>query len=331
MDKAFESLNMSVDRIAKRAVTRRAFLVGGGVAMAKKRIAFSQSRRASLYAYVGCFTTAQRYARGDGIRVYRVDMETGNWSPVQQVTGLVNPSFLVVSGDLRFLYSVHGDEDYATSFSVDQENGKLTLLNRAATSGRNGVHQAVDRTGRFLIVANYATGSISVMPVRKDGMLGEAAQVISLPGQPGPNRVEQASSHPHHVVFDPSGRFVVVPDKGLDRVFVFRFEPTAGKLTPTVQGSATVRTDSGPRHAAFHPTLPVLHRWLLSLSGQAHNRSPLVSLLGRFYLGQVYEATGKRGQAADEYREFLSAFEGSTTRLPQVAEARAALKRLEGQ
>jgi 6-phosphogluconolactonase len=76
--------------------------------------------------------------------------------------------------------------------------------------------------------------------------------------EPGPNRIEQTSSHPHQIVFDPSGKFVVVPDKGLDRVFIFSFDPATGRLTPTEQGSAAARSGSGPRHAAFHPTLPVL-------------------------------------------------------------------------
>ena len=78
-----------------------------------------------------------------------------------------------------------------------------------------------------------------------------------LPGQPGPHRIEQTSSHPHHVVFDPSGRWVIVPDKGLDRVFVFRFDAATGKLTPSDQGAVTARAGSGPRHAAFHPSLPI--------------------------------------------------------------------------
>jgi 6-phosphogluconolactonase (cycloisomerase 2 family) len=82
-------------------------------------------------------------------------------------------------------------------------------------------------------------------------------QVVALPGQPGPHRIEQVSSHPHHVVFDPGGRSLIVPDKGLDRVFIFRFDATSGKLTPTEQGAAIARAGSGPRHAAFHPRLPI--------------------------------------------------------------------------
>ena len=246
--------------------TRRAFLAGLAALPAAASAALS-SRAQALYAYVGCFTTARRYARGDGLHVYRVDPDSLAWSPVQVIGDLVNPSFLVTSPDQRFLYSAHGDEGYATAFSVNRENGTLALMHRADTGGRNGVHLAIDPRGRFLIVANYASGSVSVLPVRPDGALGDAAQVVPLPGQPGPNRVEQASSHPHQILFDPSGRFVVVPDKGLDRVFVFRFDADSGELSPTAQGSAVARSGSGPRHACFHPTLPVL--WVLNEIGSS--------------------------------------------------------------
>ena len=237
-------------------LTRRA-LLRGCAALGMARLE-AQANRGALYAYVGCYTTAQRYARGDGIHVYRVEAETGVWTQVQQAGNLVNPSFLVLSRDQRCLYAVHGDESYATSFSVDRTTGFLTLLNRVETGGRNGVHQAIDPSDGFMLVANYGTGNVSVLPVRPDGTLGEQVQLVTLPGLPGPNRIEQASSHPHQIVFDPSGKYVVVPDKGLDRIFIFSFDPATGRLTPTVQGSAGARSGSGPRHAAFHPTLPVL-------------------------------------------------------------------------
>ena len=140
---------------------------------------------------------------------------------------------------------------------MNPATGFLQLLNRAETGGRNGVHQAIDRSGRFMVVANYGAGNVSVLPIRPDGALADAVQVVSLPGEPGPHRIEQVSSHPHQVVFDPGGRSVIVPDKGLDRVFIFRFDAQAGKLTPTEQGSAIARAGSGPRHAAFHPRLPI--------------------------------------------------------------------------
>jgi 6-phosphogluconolactonase (cycloisomerase 2 family) len=242
-------------------MTRRVWL-SNAAALAIGARAQTAHGGGARFAYVGCYTTSQRYARGDGIHVYLIDDATGAWTPVQTVGNLVNPSFLVASPDGQHLYSVHGDEPYATAFSMDPASGKLTLLNRAETGGRNGVHQALDPAGRFLIVANYASGSIAVMPVKTDGKLEDASQVVPLPGQPGPHRVEQTSSHPHQILFDPSGRYVVVPDKGLDRIFVFRFDPSSGKLSPTGQGSAVARAGSGPRHGAFHPTLPVL--WVLN-------------------------------------------------------------------
>ncbi|HTP35721.1 MAG TPA: lactonase family protein [Candidatus Acidoferrales bacterium] len=241
-------------------MTRRAWLGGAAAALAAR----AQSARTAgpLFAYVGCYTTAQRYARGDGIHVYRVEEGPGAWTHVQRAGDLVNPSFLIAARDGRHLYSAHGDETYATAFAIDRASGNLALLNRAETGGRNGVHLALDASGRWLVVANYSSGSVAVLPVKEDGRLAEAAHVVPLPGQPGPHRVEQAGSHPHQIVFDSSGRFVVVPDKGLDRIFVFAFDSATGKLTPTAQGSAVARPGSGPRHAAFHPALTVL--WVLN-------------------------------------------------------------------
>ncbi|MBO0753074.1 MAG: lactonase family protein, partial [Bradyrhizobiaceae bacterium] len=217
---------------------------------------------AAMFAYVGSFTTAQRKARGDGIHVYRADPATGTLTHVQHVGDLVNPSYLALSRDQRVLYSVHGDQDYATAFALDPETGEAKLLNRAATGGKNGVHEAVDPSGKFLVVANYASGSVAVLPINPDGSLMDQHQVVTLPGDPGPHKVEQVSSHPHEIVFDPSGRFVLVPDKGLDRVFVFRWDITAGTLTPTAQGSVKSRPGAGPRHLAFHPKLPIV--WVLN-------------------------------------------------------------------
>src|SRR5262244_704230 len=247
------------------------FLGSGGAAMLVACLLGTQVERAvaqtsqgtnGMFAYVGSFTTAQRKARGDGIHVYRVDAATGMWTHVQHIGGLTNPSFLALSPDQRFLYSVHGDGDYATAFMLNGETGQAKLLNRGVTGGNNGVRQAVDPTGKFLIVANYGSGSVAVLPIAADGSLKDQHQLVTLPGEPGPHKVEQTSSHPHDIVFDPSGRFVLVPDKGLDRVFVFRFDAAAGRLTPTEQGSVKSRPGAGSRHLAFHPKLPIV--WVLN-------------------------------------------------------------------
>jgi 6-phosphogluconolactonase len=240
---------------------RRSFLKA---AFAMPVLGWAQTTHSSstAHAYVGSYTTEKRHGRGDGIHVFRIDAKTAAWTHVQHVNDLVNPSFLILSPDQRFLYSVHGDERYATSFAVDRASGHLTLLGQADTGGANGVRQAIDSTGKFMVVANYASGTVAVLPVREDGRLNSFTQLVELEGQPGPHRIEQASSHPHDIVFDPTGRFVLVPDKGLDRIFVFHFDPASGRLSQTEQGSVITRAGSGPRHAAFHPKLPIV--WVLN-------------------------------------------------------------------
>lgn len=208
------------------------------------------------WAFVGCFTTAQRKARGTGIGVYRIATDPGAWRLSDHVEGLVNPSFLITDTARSILYCVHGDGDFATAYAIEPERGTLRPLGRAATGGLNGVHPALDPTRRFLIVANYASGSLGVLPVQADGSLADATQVLDLPGPIGPHRIEQRGSHPHNVVFSPSGRFLLVPDKGLDRVFVLTFDADRGQLA--IAGEAVMRPGAGPRHIAFHPTLPVV-------------------------------------------------------------------------
>ncbi|MES2713738.1 MAG: lactonase family protein [Pseudomonadota bacterium] len=249
--------------------SRRTLLAGATTAAAALQTgsAAAQTRRQPqprpIFAYVGSFTSAQRRARGEGISVFSMNATTGAWTHVQTLGDLVNPSFLVTSRDGRFLYSVHGDGDYASAFAIDPANGRIRPLGRGATGGRNGVRQAIDPSGKWLVVANYASGSVAVLPIKPDGSLGDHAQLVSLPGEPGPHRREQPSSEPHDVVFDPSGRFVVIPDKGVDRVFVFAFDQANGALTPAGNnGFVASRSGAGPRHMAFHPNRPIA--WVLN-------------------------------------------------------------------
>jgi 6-phosphogluconolactonase len=209
----------------------------------------------SMFAYVGSYTTADRDGRGDGINVFRVDPAGGRWTHVQNVGALENPSLFTPTRDGSRLYSVHGARTLVSALAIDRRTGMLSLLNQVESGGVNPVDSALDATERFLVVANYSSGSVAVLPVGEGGLLEPVAQLLSLEGTPGPDPQEQASSHPHAVVFDPAGRFVVVPDKGLDRTFLFRFE--SGRLTPA--GFVESAAGAGPRHAAFHPSLPVLY------------------------------------------------------------------------
>jgi 6-phosphogluconolactonase len=213
-----------------------------------------QPAGAARFAYVGCFTTERRKARGKGIDVYAIDPVSGAWTLAGHVGDLVNPSFLVMDAARSVLYAVHGDADYVSAFAVDGKTGALRQISKAASGGMNGVHQALDPTGRFLVVANYGSGTMALLPLLPNGALEDVSHLLALPGELGPHRTEQTIAHPHHVVVSPGGRFIIVPDKGVDRVFVLRLDAEAGTLS--VASEAKMRPGAGPRHMVFHPKLP---------------------------------------------------------------------------
>src|SRR5260370_24125042 len=122
-----------------------------------------------MFRYVGGYGSKERSGRGGGIGVYGIDRGWGEWTRVQLVGDIVNPSWLALDRRQRFLYTAHGDGADATAFAVDQESGRLTLLNRQPTSGRNGVRLAIDASNRFVVLANYSTGTAAVLPLTPYG------------------------------------------------------------------------------------------------------------------------------------------------------------------
>ncbi len=210
-----------------------------------------------MFAYTGCYTTADRDGRGDGIRVWRVSDDGTRWSEIQHIGGLENPSLFTLNRSRTMLYSVHGGRDLVSAFTLDRASGRLTMLNQMDCGGNNPVDAALDPTERFLVVGNYGTGTVAVMPLEPDGRLCPVSQLVTLTGTPGPDPVQQISSHPHAVIFDPGGGHVIVPDKGFDKTFLFRF--ASGQLAPTGQASIASRPGAAPRHTTFHPTLPILY------------------------------------------------------------------------
>lgn len=210
-----------------------------------------------MYAYVGSRTTRERNARGEGISIFRLDPAQGVLELVATEKDLVNPSFLALSQDGQFLYTVHGDEAEVSAFAVDRVSGQLRFINRESTQGKNPVHLALDPSGKFLVVSNHLGASLAVLPVNADGSLAPLTQLVVLEGVIGPHRVEQKQAKPHFNAFDPSGRFVVVPDKGLDQIFSFSFNE--GQLLPAAVPSVAAREGAGPRHMAFHPVLPLAY------------------------------------------------------------------------
>ncbi|MFD4837512.1 lactonase family protein [Achromobacter sp. NPDC058515] len=209
-----------------------------------------------MHVYIGSRTTRERNARGEGISVFDYSPDTGSLTLTQVVGGLVNPSYLLPHPSLPVLYTVHGDSQEVSALRRDMRSGSLKPWRMQACDGRNPVHLALGPSARYLMVSNHLTGTLAVLPVAADGALAPVSQTVPLTGEPGPHRKEQPFAKPHYNLVDPSGRYVVVPDKGLDRVFLFTLDASGISAEPA--SVAATREGAGPRHAAFHPA----GRWL---------------------------------------------------------------------
>jgi 6-phosphogluconolactonase (cycloisomerase 2 family) len=204
------------------------------------------------FAYVGSRTTRERNARGSGLSVYAVAPERVEWQLVQVLGDLINPSFLAFDRRGEMLYAVHGDRSEISAFRIDPRGGTLSFVNRESTGGKNPVHLCVDADNRFIVVANHVTSSLAVLPIRADGGIDPLCDLVTLSGKLGPHRVEQPFPKPHQVLFDHADRFIAVPDKGLDKTFVFRLD--AGRLVALEAATAPAQENAGPRHLVFHPS-----------------------------------------------------------------------------
>ena len=209
----------------------------------------------AVLAYVGCYTTPALNGKGKGgIEVFQVDSATATWTHLQTLTGVDDVSFIAVNRQNHFLYAVLEGADSVSSLSIDQQSGQLALLNTESTGGSTPASLALDPSDHFALVGNYFGGSVAVLPIAADGKLQPIATFTTLEGTPGPDKVEQTSSHPHDVVFDLADRYVIVPDKGFDRLFIYQLDANSGQLVP--QEPVVAKPGSGPRHITFHHSLP---------------------------------------------------------------------------
>lgn len=208
-----------------------------------------------LTVYVGTYT------RGDseGIYVYRMDLATGRMKRVGLAGGIENPSFLALHPNGRFLYAVSevsntdGRRTGAVSaFALDPQTGLPNRLNHQPSEGAGPCHLVVDRDGRAVLVANYGTGNVAVLPIREDGSLGPATDVEQHEGS-SVNPRRQAGPHAHSINVDPANRFAVAADLGIDKLLIYRFHAEGGTLTPNDPPFARVKPGAGPRHFDFHP------------------------------------------------------------------------------
>jgi 6-phosphogluconolactonase len=206
-------------------------------------------------AYIGTYTGP----KSQGIYVARFDAATGKLSSPELAAAVKNPSFLVLDPKRPFLYAVsemdsfNGQKTGAVSgFRIEASTGKLTLLNQRSSGGAGPTHLAVDREGKCVLVANYGSGSVAVLPLAADGSLEEPSARVQHRGT-SVNRERQAGPHAHFITTDPANRFALTCDLGLDKVLVYQLDAAKGLLTPNDPPAAQVEPGSGPRHLAFDP------------------------------------------------------------------------------
>jgi 6-phosphogluconolactonase len=221
-------------------------------------LAAPAAQPAKYLFYVGTYT--EDGSKSKGIYAYRYDAKTSEITPLGLAAETTNPSFVAPHPNGRLLYAVNEVPNYkgpnsggVSAFSIDHITGKLTFLNEVPSLGADPCHITVDKTGKYVLVANCTGGSIAVFPILADGKLGEASALVQHTGH-GTNPKRQEGPHPHSIDLSPDNRFAMVDDLGLDELLVYKFDAATGSLTPNDPPFAKLDAGAGPRHFALHPT-----------------------------------------------------------------------------
>lgn len=211
--------------------------------------------KSKYFLYVGTYTDKE----SKGIYGYRWDEVTGELWSLSVAAETTNPSFLAVDPSRRFLYAVNEVSNYeskasggVTAFAIDHRTGRLSRLNGVASRGTDPCYLSLDKTGKYVLVANYTSGSVAVFPVLKDGRLGASSAFVQHEGN-SVNPKRQEGPHAHWIETAANNRFAIVADLGLDEVKVYRFDAKHGTLAANDPPFARLDAGSGPRHAAFAP------------------------------------------------------------------------------
>jgi 6-phosphogluconolactonase len=201
------------------------------------------------------------FASGDkaGIHAFQFDTANGVLKALHRTVDIQNPFFLAISPDQRFLYAIDakkfgGEEDeFVAAYAIEGRTGRLKRLNEQTARGTASCYLDVDSTGKSVVVANYASGSVAALPVGEDGRLGTAASFMQHSGSGG-DPVRQKGPNAHSIVISPDNRFALAADLGIDKIMIYELNAAATRLTPNkVQSSAPMPPGSGPRHLTFHP------------------------------------------------------------------------------
>jgi len=215
----------------------------------------SSRAKGSYLIYVGTYTGPE----SKGVYALRFDPASGKSTSLGLAAETINPSFLAIDPGQRNLYAVNEVGDFkgeksggVSAFAIDRKTGKLTFLNEVSSHGAGPCHVALDKTGKYVLVANYDGGSVAAFPVLPDGRLGEASAVVQHSGH-GPNAERQEAPHAHEIQLAPDNRFAIAADLGLDKLLVYRFDAAKGTLVANESPFAQVEPAAGPRHFVFHP------------------------------------------------------------------------------
>jgi 6-phosphogluconolactonase len=206
--------------------------------------------------FVGTYTEPEG-SESEGIYVYQMDASSGQLNFAGAIKGVINPSFLDIHPHQNFLYVVNEVDHLdgkavggVSAFSINPNSGELTLLNRQSSHGAHPCYVSVEQTGRFVLVANYTSGSVAMYPIQTDGSLAAATDVIQHTGS-SIHPTRQTGPHAHCILPDPTNRFIIAVDLGLDKLLIYQMDLEQGKLH--LHGETKIHAGAGPRHLTFHP------------------------------------------------------------------------------
>jgi 6-phosphogluconolactonase len=205
-------------------------------------------RGANFWVYVGTYTRAT----SKGVYLFKLDIASASFTSQGLAAAADDPCFLAIAPDEKYLYACATANNHRDgvidAFTINPTNGTLQLLNQQPSGGDGPTQIAIDPDGKCAAVANYSSGSVALLPIDIDGRLAPPSFVVQHRGS-SVNKSRQQSPHPHSCYFDPSGKFLFVPDLGIDKIAVYHCNDQ--NLTPDVP--IPVAPGSGPRHMAFFP------------------------------------------------------------------------------
>ncbi len=265
--------------------SRRSFLKSAALAPALLRA--QKNNGGPMLAYVGTYSSPDgpegSKGRGAGIYLFEQDHATGALKQREIFENPSNPAWLAFNPARTHLYSANETPTYqgaasgsASAYSIDRSTGRLTLLNTVSSEGAGPAHMSIHPSGKYALIANYAGGTVAVLPIRPNGELGPATDVKHNQGTLGP--VHAASTpqgsfaisghdhpHAHMIESDPAGQFVVATDLALDQILIWKIDLDTGTLVPNDPPFVALPPGDGPRHFTFHPN----GRWFYSLQEEA--------------------------------------------------------------